>query len=122
MAASNNDIHLLDYIVTLENENLDINTKNLDGWTPAHMAGWLDNFDSLNLLMENGADITLKNNNNLSAYEEIIRNDNSELLECIFKDVQMDQKARKMNEKGGFGILHLAASSPGPKTLQFLLN
>ena len=51
------------------------------------MAGWLDNFDSLNLLIENGADISIKNSNNLSAYEEVIRNDNNELLECIFKDV-----------------------------------
>ena len=122
MAASNNDIHLLDYIISLNDKNLDINIKNQDGWTAAHMAGWLDNFDSLNLLIENGADISLKNNNNLSTYEEIIRADNQELLECIYEDVKADQKRRKLNEKGSFGVLHLAASSSGPKSLQFLLN
>lgn len=78
MAASNNDIHTLDYAIKLDRA-ANIDTKNHDGWTPAHMAGWLNNFDALNLLMENGADITIKNNNNLSVYEEMIRNDNAEL-------------------------------------------
>ena len=87
MAASNNDIHMLDYAIKLNKHN-SLNIKNEDGWTPAHMAGFLNNFDALNLLIENGADIGIRNNNNLSCYEEIVRADNADLLECIFKRVK----------------------------------
>ena len=78
VAASNNDIHLIDYALQVDNSNIDVPNK--EGWTPAHFAGFLDNFDALNLLIENGSDITKKNNNNLSCYEEMVRNDNSDLL------------------------------------------
>lgn len=87
MAASNNDIHLLDYALKLKQHST-LNIKNEDGWTPAHMAGFLNNFDALNLLIENGADISAVNNNNLSVYEEITRADHAELLECIYEDVR----------------------------------
>ena len=48
------------------------------------MASFLNNFDALNLLMERGADISLKHSLNLNSYEEMVRADNSELLECIY--------------------------------------
>lgn len=57
MAASQNDIHTLDYCIGL-NKHLTIDVKNEDGWTPAHMAAFLNNFDSMNLLIENGANIS----------------------------------------------------------------
>jgi len=38
-----------------------INAKNLEGWNPAHFAGFLNNFDSLNYLIEKGAKITDEN-------------------------------------------------------------
>jgi len=52
-AASNNDVHLLDFI--LSHADSDANVENHEGWTPAHFAGFLNNFDALNLLIENGA-------------------------------------------------------------------
>lgn len=59
VAASNNDVHLLDYILCgdMKNENVKfaVNNVNKEGWTPAHLAGFLNNFDALNLLIENGA-------------------------------------------------------------------
>lgn len=123
LAASNNDIHLIDYALKLGDENgvSNIDVPNKEGWTPAHFAGFLDNFDALNLLIENGSDVTKKNNNNLSCYEEMIRNDNKDLLECIFGTVKQDQKMRDISTLGSYSILHLAASSNGPKCLTFLL-
>ena len=65
-AASNNDIHLLDYILCeSKNPKSVANLASTEGWTPGHFAGFLNNFDSLNLLLESGADLTLKNNNGL---------------------------------------------------------
>ena len=84
-AASNNDVHLLDYILTnTDNKKSVSNLANKEGWTPAHFAGFLNNFDSLNLLIENGAELTTKNKNNLSSFDEIVRNDHSDLFECVW--------------------------------------
>jgi ankyrin repeat protein len=49
------------------------------------MASFLNNFDALNLLIEFGADITKKHSLNLNCYEEMVRADNAELLECIYE-------------------------------------
>lgn len=62
IAASTNDIHLMDFIFkNLPSKKEMVNRKNSEGWIPAHMAAFLNNFDSLNLLIENGADIMQKN-------------------------------------------------------------
>ena len=57
----------------------------------------------------------------MSCYEEIIRSDNDELIECVYPIVSKDQNNRDYNQKGGYGILHLAAMGDGPKVLHFLL-
>jgi len=89
MAASNNDIHMLDFVLGVKESRVDIEAKDEDGWTAAGMAGCLNNFDSLNLLLENGASIETKNTKtNLSVYESIVQNDNADLLECIYSDVK----------------------------------
>ena len=63
-AASNNDIHFLDYILSeADNAEKVANIQTVDGWTPAHYAGFLGNFDSLNLLLERGADLSHRNVN-----------------------------------------------------------
>jgi len=121
MAASNNDVHLLDYAISLK-AHTSLNLKNDDGWTPAHMAGFLNNFDSLNLLLENGASLDEKNNNALSCYEEIVRADNADLLECIYPLVQDILRQRNLSKKATYSLLHLASGSEGPKSLKFLLE
>ena len=44
----------------------------------------MGNMDALNLLIENGADINRRHNLNLSVVDEIIRNDNKALFECVY--------------------------------------
>jgi hypothetical protein len=41
--------------------------------------------DSLNLLIENGCDLLRKHDNSMSSFDEILRNDNIELYECVFE-------------------------------------
>mmetsp|Transcript_2997 Transcript_2997/g.5067 ORF Transcript_2997/g.5067 Transcript_2997/m.5067 type:complete len:177 (-) Transcript_2997:604-1134(-) len=83
LSAANNDVQMLDYLIGLKLiESVDL--QNAEGWTPAHLSGFLNNFDSLNLLMEHGADLSVKHLQKMSVYEEIIRNDNADLLECIY--------------------------------------
>ena len=40
--------------------------------------------DSLNLLIEYGADMSLKDNSNMNTFDEIVRNDHKDLFECIY--------------------------------------
>ena len=58
MAESINDVHVVDYIINyVEEPKRVVNVANDEGWTPSHFAGFLNNFDSLNLLLEAGADL-----------------------------------------------------------------
>ena len=109
MAASNNDIHFMDLIFQFESEP---NIKNNEGWTPAHLASFLNNFDALNLLLENGASLTQRHGMKLTAYEEMVRADNADLLECVYPIVKKHQKERSLKERG-FSLLHLAAGTEG---------
>ena len=98
----------------------DLNLANNDGWTPAHFAGCLNNFDSLNLLVENGSSLSFSTTG-MKAYEEIVRSDNTELLECVFRLITEDIKKRDIGREGSFGLLHLAASG-SPNCLNYLLT
>lgn len=59
------------------------------------MAGFLNNFDAMNLLIENGANLAVYNSASLNVYEEIIRSNNADLLECIYSHVKIYQQDRK---------------------------
>jgi len=48
------------------------------------LASFMGNFDSLNLLIENGADLSKRNQQEMSSFDEILRNDNKDLFECVF--------------------------------------
>ena len=113
VAASNNDVQMLDYLIEL-NQHDTVDIKNQEGWTPALLAGVLDNFDSLNLLLEHGADLTEKHNANLNCYEEMVRTDNAELFECIYPLIQEREDQRSLKGEGTYSLLHLAAGSSGP--------
>lgn len=45
----------------------------------------MGNFDSLSLLIDHGADLVNKKHaHKMSCVDEIVRNDNAELLECVY--------------------------------------
>ena len=73
ICASSNQIHILNYLLTKTSKVKGaVNTKSRDGWTPAHLAAFLGNFDSLNLLIEQGANLFDKHNHNMTVFDEII--------------------------------------------------
>ena len=65
-ASSFNDVHLLDYVLRVQRETKGsktaVQSQDSNGMTPAHYAGLLGSFDSMNLLLEHGADLTQSNN------------------------------------------------------------
>jgi hypothetical protein len=79
--------------------------------------------DSLNLLIEHGADLAnKKHNHKMSCLDEIVRNDNSDLLGCVFPLYQNTFVKRNLKEAGSFSLMHLAAGNTGSKCLKFLLE
>jgi ankyrin repeat protein len=83
----------------------------------------MGNFDSLNLLLEKGADLAnKKHNHKMSCLDEIVRNDNVDLLECVYPIYKNVLGKRNLKEPGSFSLLHLAAGNTGSKCLKFLLE
>lgn len=80
IAATNNDVHVLDYLLqTRPTKNIDF--ENEEGWTPAHFAAFMNNYDSLNLLIENGANLWHTHQQKMNVFDEIVRSNDEKLLE-----------------------------------------
>ena len=80
----------------------------------------MNNFDSVNLLLEAGGDLSKKNDNGLSSFEELVRNDHKDLFECVYDHAKLIK--RDLKAHGSFGLIHLAAGQEGHKCLKFLLE
>ena len=121
IAAGTNDAPLIELIVqSVESKEVVVNTENSDGWTPVHIAAHMNNFDALNLLMEYGGNLLKKNQTGLSPLEEMIRNDNSGLLSCVYDKKR--HSARDMGDINSFGLLHMAAGQKSSNCLLYLLE
>ncbi len=58
----------------------------------------------------------------MSCLDEIVRNDNAALLECVYPLYQQTLAKRNLKEAGSFSLLHLAAGNNGSKCLKYLLD
>ena len=59
-AATHNDVHILNYTIEhMDSKSVDI--LNEEGWSPLHLAAFMGAMDSSSLLIENKADLRLKN-------------------------------------------------------------
>jgi len=87
IAAGSNDIHLLDFLLTElgEDAKRHVNIGNNEGWTPMHMACFLNNFDTVNLLLEHGGEMDKTNGVNMTSLHELVKCDNKDLLECVYE-------------------------------------
>lgn len=121
-AASNNDIHMLNYLIKLD-MHFTIDMEDGNGWTPAISASYLNNMDSLNLLIENGADLTHSDKSEYNAYEHMVSNDLKDMLEINIQGAMAYQKTRSSKTSGQLGLFHLACINPdGSECLTYLLK
>jgi ankyrin repeat protein len=66
-----------------------VNLANEEGWTPLHLACFMNNFDMVNLLKENGANFVLQNSAEMTPLHELVRCDNKDLFECVYEDAKL---------------------------------
>ena len=67
MTAFTNQVHLLDHAISKE-QHISIDMRSETGWTPAHHASVMGHMDALSLLLEHGADLSLQNEEGVTAY------------------------------------------------------
>lgn len=58
----------------------------------------------------------------MTPIDEIVRNDNAALLECVYPLYHSVLQKRNVKEAGSFSLLHLAAGNSGSKALKYLLE
>ena len=62
----NNNIKFVEYFI---NKKDDINKQNKNGDTPLHLAFKIGNYDIIRLLLENGANIKIKNKKGITPFD-----------------------------------------------------
>ena len=108
---------MLDYAIRL-NKHYSLDIRNNDGQTPAMMACKNGAMDCLNLLIENGSDLTSRDNSQKNSYVAILMGDQLELLEIFYQDMVRFEKENQEI----FGMIHWAAGAQGSRCLSYLLE
>lgn len=118
----NNDLAAMDFMIRcMETEQARkdfVNMQGVDGNTAAHVAGFMGYFDALNLLIENGADLNLRDESfNESVFDLIVQQDRVDLFKCVYRP-----KREIRTQSGVFGVIHQAAARPNSEILRLLLS
>ncbi|TNV78094.1 hypothetical protein FGO68_gene14558 [Halteria grandinella] len=102
-------------------EKRDVDIMCEEGYSAAHLACMRSNMDVLNLLIENGADLVKRNVSDSTCFDELLKQDDLDLLECIYPKYGHLQR-RQMREPGQFPMIHIAAGAQGSKCLKYLID
>ena len=78
--AEKNEVFHMDILII---NGVDVNEKNIKGDTPLHCASYYGNLESILLLLNRGANIYLKNNDNKSSLDILYENDNENIKNLI---------------------------------------
>jgi ankyrin repeat protein len=114
--AHNGNIKSLDYLYRQYFKG-DINILTNENWTPLHYSCFMNRMDCTAYLLDNKADIYIKNKQGLRPIELAILNDNFELFLSLYEyHYNEDDNAEAT-------LTHIAASSKaGTKCLEYLLE
>ncbi|CAD8143771.1 unnamed protein product [Paramecium pentaurelia] len=96
MVSANGHITILEQIISYsQKKNIDlhklINHQNQYGCTPLHWAVLNNQLAIITVLLQNGADITIKNLNGLTCIDEAISLDKAEVIELLSKNISLTE-------------------------------
>jgi ankyrin repeat protein len=112
-AASYNSLTFMEFLLK-NNNHYSIDITDDEGWTPVINAAVMNHFDALNLLIENGADLTQKNKYGFNSIDYLVRHDHADLLECIYphyEEYEENNHKTLYHLAGTYSLLHLAAGN-----------
>ena len=96
-----------------------INSKTNKGQTPLHYASFVGNIKLIKLLIDNGADISLKTNNNFNVLHLAIMGDKITSFYYFIKKYKIDMNSKDSKENS---LLHLATYFNSKKIFNYLLS
>ncbi|WP_300711419.1 ankyrin repeat domain-containing protein [uncultured Brachyspira sp.] len=137
IACHNNNIEVIMYLCT--NSNIDINARDIDGWTALYHAAYSKSIEAYNLLITFGADTNISDNNNILPYTVLTRqieNDINELRDIdieLLRAVEINDyryikslinSGANINAKDGYGLsaLHIAIKNGSIDSINILLQ
>ncbi|WP_302279613.1 ankyrin repeat domain-containing protein [Brachyspira pilosicoli] len=137
IASSHNNYEVIEYICT--NFNIDINSRDIDGWTALYHAANSQSIESYRLLIKLGADTQITDNNGMypsTRLRELVMmkyNELSDIDRELFEAIRDNdiKKLKKSIENGaninaedGYGLsaLHFAIKNKNIKAVDVLLD
>ena len=136
IACDYNNLDTVMYLCT--NSNIDINARDIDGWTALYHAAHSKSMETYNLLIILGADTNIADNNNVLPETVLTRKIEDEVNEVreidieLFKAIEKDDsrsiralinRGANINAKDGYGLsaLHLAIKNNSIRSVNVLL-
>ncbi|WP_297204616.1 ankyrin repeat domain-containing protein [uncultured Brachyspira sp.] len=136
IASDHNNLDAIMYLCT--NSNIDINERDIDGWTSLYHAANSKSMEAYNLLIRLGADTNIGDNNDVLPSEVLakkleneanqIREIDRDLLKAIednnIKGMRdLIRSGANINTKDGYGLsaLHFAIKNNNPDAVRLLL-
>ncbi|WP_300367269.1 ankyrin repeat domain-containing protein [Brachyspira sp.] len=136
IACEYNNLEVIMYLCT--NSNIDINARDIDGWTALYHAANSKSMEAYNLLIVLGANTNIADNHNVlpaTVLTRKIENDVNELRDIdieLFKAIEIDDykairslinRGANINAKDGYGLsaLHLAIKNNSMYSINILL-
>lgn len=136
IASGSNNLNAIMYLST--NSHIDINGRDIDGWTALYHAAHSKSIEAYNLLIELGADTNITDNNNVlpeTVLTSTIEEESNELRDIdieLLKAIEIDDyktirslvnRGANINAKDGYGLsaLHLAIKNKSINSLNVLL-
>ena len=136
IACDYNNLETVMYLCT--NSNIDINARDIDGWTALYHAAHSKSMETYNLLIILGADTNIADNNNVLPETVLTRKIEDEVNEVreidieLFKAIEKDDsrsiralinRGANINAKDGYGLsaLHLAIKNNSIRSVNVLL-
>ena len=136
IASEYNNLETVMYLCT--NSNIDINARDIDGWTALYHAAHSKSIETYNLLIILGADTNIADNNNVlpeTVLTREIEDDINEIRDIdieLFKSIEKNDyknmralinRGANINAKDGYGLsaLHLAIKNNSIDSINVLL-
>ena len=91
--------------------NIDVNAKDIIGWTPLHHATRYNNPLVVEYLLDHGLNVTLRTNSNCHIIHFAALNKDPKVIQAVFESQQLINIDKNATDRHGQTVLHYAAEN-----------